>query len=241
MAYHHEEMSVKRDTLRYGTAAVVLALVIIAGSAFLVNSSLLPWSSSNSNQGPKSLLIIQLTDPPSVPSGTTSLNLTYSALALLVGEPTGTNHQMNINTITVDSSGGSITLELLKLQNISQTIGSVSLPEGSVIYSVTFTISKISVDINGTTYAVSLTSRGSSFIVAMADQFELHGTNVALLQLNPVVVDTPSGFSLIPSSVGVLLQSEGQGESQVGWQHQLTNEDNQDLNHANGASRLGPT
>ncbi len=228
-------MSVKRNTIRYGAAAAVLALVIIAGSSFLAGSSILPFSGSSSFQGPKSLLVIQLTDPPHVPVGTTSLNLTYTSLDLLVGEPTGVDHQVNTNTVTVTPSGGSATLDLLKLQNVSQTIGSVSLPDGSVIYSVTFTVSGISIDVNGTVSPVSLATGGSSFTVAIAGEHELHGTNKALLELNPVVVDTPSGFKLIPSSTGVIRQYEGEGEDQVGSQHQLTTDDEQDLEHARGS------
>ncbi len=227
-------MSVKRNTIRYGAAAAALALVIIAGSSFLAGSSYLPWS-HNSYQGPKSLLVIQLTDPPHVPVGTTSLNLTYSSLNLLVGEPTGVDHQMNTNAVPVTPSGGSATLDLLKLQNISQTIGSVSLPDGSVIYSVTFAVSGISIDVNGTVSPVSLASGGNSFTVTIAGEHELHGTNKALLELNPVVIDTPSGFKLIPSSVGVIRQSEGEGEYQFGSQHQLTGDDEHDLENALGS------
>jgi hypothetical protein len=224
-------MSIRRNTIKYGAAAAVLALAIIAASSFLAGSSLL---SQSAYQGPSSLLVIQLTDPPNVPTGTTSLNLTYTSLNLLVGEPTGVDSQVSVKTITVTPSGGSATLDLLKLQNVSQTIGSVSLPDGSVIYSVTFAVSGIKIDVGGVKSPVSLES-GSTLTVTMADQHALHGTNTALLQLNPTVVDTATGFQLIPSSLGVLRQSEGQGENQVGSQHQLTDEDHHDLDQAAGS------
>ncbi|MDA4124089.1 MAG: DUF4382 domain-containing protein [Thaumarchaeota archaeon] len=225
-------MSVKRNTIRYGAAAAVLALAIIATSSFLAGSSVLPSSSSSSIQGPKSLLVIQLTDPPHVPVGTLWLNMTYSSLDFLVGEPTGVDNQVTPKTITNSTSA---TLDLLRLQNISQTIGSISLPDGSVIYSVTFHVSGIVIDINGTKPypSVSLAS-GTSFTVAVAGNHQLHGTNKVLLQLNPVVVYTGSVYNMIPSSVGVLRQSEGAGESQIGWEHRLTSSDTKDLDSAQG-------
>jgi hypothetical protein len=220
--------------MRYGVAAAALAIVIIAGSTFLVNSSLLPWSGVQSASG-ASLLVIQLTDPPQVPHGTSSLNLTFTSLGLLVGEPTGSDHLVSTGTVNVAPSGGSATLDLLKLQNVSQTIGSASIPAGSEIYSVTFTVSGIKIDVNGTVSAVSLATGGSTFTVTLADHPELHGTNLALLQLDPAVVNTASGYKLIPSSVGVLRQSDGQGEDQFGYQHQLNSQDETDLEAAQGS------
>ncbi|MDE1854283.1 MAG: hypothetical protein KGI38_11140 [Thaumarchaeota archaeon] len=225
-------MSVGRKTVTYTAAAALISIAIIAASFIYLG---LPASiGSSSVQGPKSVLVIQLTDPPHVPAHTSSLNLTYSSLGLLVGEPTGTPDQFTTKTLTLTPSGGSATLDLLRLQNISQTIASASLPAGSVIYSVTFTVTSIKIDVNNTVSVVSLSSGGSSFSVTMASPSALSGTDVALLQLNPVVVDTPSGYQLIPSAVGVIRPSHGGGEDQVGWQQQLTNEDEQDLEHAQG-------
>jgi hypothetical protein len=69
----------------------------------------------------------------------------------------------------------------------------------------------------------------------MANVPTLHGTNLALLQLNPVVVNSPDGYTLVPSSVGVLRQSEGQGESNIGWKHNLSDDDDNSLSYAKGS------
>jgi hypothetical protein len=225
-------MSVKRNTIRFGAAAVALAIAIIAGSAFLANSSNIPGFGTGSPGG-SSLLVIQLTDPPHVPTGTSSLNMTYTSLALLVGEPAG-NGIVNPHTISVTPSGGSATLDLLKLQNVSQTIASASIPDGSVIYSVTFSVSSIKIDVNGTVSSVSLAG-GSTFAVTLANDPSLHGTNLALLRLNPTVLNTSTGYQLIPSSVGVLRQSHGEGQDKVGSQHSLTSDDEHDLEAAQGS------
>jgi hypothetical protein len=225
-------MSIKKPTIKYSAAAAVLAIAVIAGSAFYLG---FPQSQGSASvQGPGSLLVIQLTDPPQVPRGTTSLNLTYTNLALLVGEPSGQGGRVNTKTISLAPKGGSATLDLLKLQNMSQTIASANLTQGSTIYSVTFTISGFSIDVNGTLSAVVLASGGNSLTVTLAHASELHGTNVALIQLNPTVVDTPSGFRLIPSAVGILRPSQGGGEDHVGYKHDLSGGEDRQLDGARG-------
>jgi len=246
-------MSLKARSIKYGVAGLVLSIAIIASASFLAGSSPTiiisgtsqPTSSpiatsSESSQasaqsGSNSLLVVQLTDPPSVPMGTVWLNVTYSSLGLLVGEPTGSGGQLNPMTLTVTPKGGSATLDLLGLQNVTETIASASIPDGSALYSVTFTVSSISIDVDGTVSPVSLATDGNTFTVTMANVPTLHGTNLALLQLNPVVVNSPDGYTLVPSSVGVLRQSEGQGESNIGWRHSLSGDDDNSLMYAKGS------
>jgi hypothetical protein len=238
-------MSLKARTIKYGIAALVISVGIIAAASFLAGPSLSPSLVTTSPQaatssqastlpGSNSLLIVQLTDPPSVPAGTLWLNLTYSSLGLLVGEP-GSGGQLSPQTLTVTPEGGSATLDLLGLQDVSQTIASASVPDGSAIYSVTFTVSSLSIDVDGTVSSVSLATDGNTFTVTMANVPVLHGTNVALLQLNPVVINSPDGYTLVPSSVGVLRTSEGQGESTIGWRHSLSGDDFNSLNQAKGS------
>ena len=224
-------MSVKKKSIVYGAAGAALAILAIAAMTYF--AGLPTVNQPGLAEGKTSTLVIQLTDPPQVPSGTTSLNLTYSSLGLLVGEPTGSGTQ--VQTVTVTPTGGSATLDLLKLENISQTIGVADLPDGSVVYSVTLTVTSISIDVAGTVSPVTLAT-GNTFTVTLANNPVLHGTNLALLRLNPVVVDTSTGYNLIPSSVGVLQQSEGQGEGQWGFQHHLTSGDYFNLNHATGST-----
>lgn len=222
-------MSVRRQALKYTVAAIAVAAVIIVSSTLFLNGSL----GSGQQAGSQAKLVIQLTDPPIVPRGTSSLNLSYSSLALLVGEP-ASGAKQTPKTVTVTSSG---TLDLLKLQNVSQTIASANLPNGSVIYSFTFTVSGISIDVNGTKSPVTLATGGSTLAVTLATPSPIEGTDVALLQLNPVIVSTPGGFQMIPSAVGIV-RAEGQGqlnEDQVGYRQQLTNEDMGRLGQVQGS------
>jgi hypothetical protein len=230
-------------------------------------------SSSTAVQGAQSVLIVQLTDPPIVPPGTTSLNLTYTAMDLLVTEPVATSttstttsgtssssttstsssscssattitsktstssssSEVASQTIAITPTGGSATVDLLKLQNISQTLASASLPTGSTIYSVTFVVSSTSIDIDGTVSPVTLTS-GSTLLVALTTPAVVRGTVAILLDLNPTIIDTSSGYQMIPSSIGVIQPSSEitNQDQQVGYTHQLTDQDQNDIKQTKG-------
>ncbi|MHB1868869.1 MAG: hypothetical protein ACYCPP_07980, partial [Nitrososphaerales archaeon] len=212
-------------------------------------------SSSSAVLGAQSVLIVQLTDPPIVPVGTTSLNLTYTAMVLLVTEPATTSTTtssttssstttssasssstttssasssstssatttstttskstsqgslVNSQTITITPTGGSATINLLKLQNISQTLASANLPNGSIIYSISFVVSSINIDVNGVISPVILATGGTTLLVAMVTPAEVQGTVAVLLSLNPTIINTPTGYQMIPSSEGVIRPS----------------------------------
>jgi len=184
-----------------------------------------------------STLIVQLTDPPVVPTGTTSLNLTYSAINLVVAVPASQNGQVTPQTVAVTPQGGSATLDLFKLQNVSQTIASANLPNGTTIYSLSFTVTGLSIDINGTVSAVTLATGASALQVTLAKSSPLNGTNALLVQLSPTVVDTPTGYQMIPSAVGILRVHSnvgGQNNNDVGSKQPITTKDKDDLDQAKG-------
>ena len=95
-------MSLGRQATKYAAAAAVVAIAIIAASTLYMG---IPTpQSSTSGQAGESVLAIRLTDPPQVPSGTSSLNLTYSLLDVLVGEPSGTSLQSTTSTEPVSGT-----------------------------------------------------------------------------------------------------------------------------------------
>lgn len=223
-------MSVRKQAMKYTVAAIAIAAIIIVSSTIYLNGSLKTVGAPGSSK-----LVIRLTDPPTVPSGTTSLNLTYSSIALLVGEPAG-GGQFTTKTVTVTPSGGSATLNLLRLQNVSQTIALASLPNGTVIYSFAFAVTGISIDVNGTKSPVTLAT-GSTLTVTLAEPSAIEGPTVALLRLDPVIVNTPSGYQMIPSAVGIIRaeNQDEQGQDEViGSQHELSTDDKNHLEQARG-------
>lgn len=255
-------------TKRYGLAAVILAVAIIgvaalypgltpsnAGNSATTSSQdqgqtqtqqVISTSTASGQQltgGTSALLLVQLTDPPIVPAGTTSLNLTYSAIDLIVSEP-GQNNTVTTNDVTVTPQGGSATVDLLQLQNVSQTIATATIPANSTVYSFGFAVTGITIAMNGTSPPsnVTLATGGSTFQVALAGPVTIGGTSAALLQLNPIIVNTPTGYQMIPSAVAVVnggshLSSQ---DKVVGSRHQLTSQDNSELRGAKGqtSSRL---
>ncbi len=257
-------MSLARKTATYaGSATVIAILVILAANTYVgtgtsLTSSLSQESSSitssqslsstsqaasstsqaassTSQAASDSVVLVQLTDPPTVPVGTTSLNLTYSAITLLVSEPSA-GSKVTTTTVSVTPTGGSATVNLLKLENVSQTIATANLPSGSTIYSATFSVSSISIEINKTSNPVTLATGGSTFVVTLTSGTIVKGTNAVLLDLNPTVVETPVGYQMIPSSVGILRpQAEvcPQGET-IGWLCPVTGQDWSNFNQAKG-------
>ena len=222
-------MSVRTQALRYTAAALAVAAVVIISSALYLG----PQANTGAGGGTPSKLVIQLTDPPMVPRGTSSLNLTYSAIGLLVGEPAN-GGQEAVRAVNIDSSG---TLDLLRLQNVSQTIAMTSLPNGTVVYSFTLTVSSVSIDVNGTKSAVALATGGDALAVTLATPSAIEGTDIALLQLNPVVVSSQGGYQVIPSALGII-RAEGKGEQNlelVGAEQSLTSSDANRLERAQGS------
>jgi len=228
-------MSVGSKTVKYAAAAIVLAGVIIAASFLYIGSVSGSTNTSTSGVAGESVLAIQLTDPPQVPFGTSSLNLTYSGVNILVGEP-ASNGQVTTSTVSVNPSGGSATVNLFTLQNVSQTIASAKLPTGSTIYSVSFSVQKVSIDINGTVYPVTMATGTSTLGVTLAHPALLDSDSIALLELNPVVANTPTGYQLIPSVVGIMKPSSEfqKGDQDVGQREPLGQNDQQGLSRAVG-------
>jgi hypothetical protein len=223
-------MSVKKSALRYAAFAVVLAAILIAATTLYFGNSSIKTNSA------QAVLAVQLTDPPQTPADTEWLNLTYTSVQILVGEPSGTTGQYSPTMVSVTPNSGSATIDLLALQNVSKTIASTNLPSGSIVYTVTLAVKSISINVNGTVSPVTVAGGTSNLQIVIAHPEPVQGTSAALLQLNPVVVDTPSGYQLIPSSVGIMRpQSEVNGnQASVGSTQTLTKEDQDEFQQAQG-------
>ena len=208
-------MSAGRKTLGYSVLAVVVAAVIHRRNDDVLYKP--PHQQLFPESGPVGPAI-QLTDPPLVPPGTSSLNLTYTSVNVLVGEP-ASGGQLTTTSVSLSPSGGSATVDLLKLQNVSQTIASTSVPTGSTVYSVGFTVQSVSISINGTVYPVTLAVGGADLGVTLANPTALVANSSVLLELNPVVADTPTGYQMIPSMVGSSGCPQNTSRGTMAWAH----------------------
>jgi len=212
---------------------VILAVIIATGLAASANwvTPKSPTQSSSKTIPTSAQLIVQLTDPPVVPQGTTSLNLTYSEIDLLVAE------SETSQSIPIVPSGDSATVDLMKLQNISQTLASADLPNGSEILSVTFVVSSIEIEINGTSSPVTLATEGNTLLITLTEPADVQGTNALLLELNPTIINASTGYQMVPSSLGVLKpQSEiTLNDNKVGYTQKLSDQDQNELHHDRGS------
>ncbi len=79
---------------------------------------------------------------------------------------------------------------------------------------------------------MTIATGGNSLLVTLTHPAVLLGTNVVLLDLNPTIISAPTGYQLIPSSVGVLrppleITNKDNG---LGSQHQLNEQDQDEFN-----------
>lgn len=213
----------------------ILSVLITSGLA--VSASWMASKASTAQNSENSLvaqsqLILELTDPPNVPTGTTSLNLTFSEIDLSITTSTGLTQPL-----TVVPGSQYSTVDLLALENQSMTLGLSTIESGSQINSITFLVSNVSIGINGTSYPVSLATGGNALLVTMSDTPALEGaTNALLLQFNPTIINTSTGYQLVPSSLGIVKPQDEitAVEGTIGGVQKLSIQDQTDLGREKG-------
>ncbi len=218
-------MATKSQALKYGLAAVLVALAII-GTSLYTNTLLNPVGQST--QGGQTNFLVMLTDPPTVPRGTTMLNVTYSSIQVHVVSSGGSS-----NWIASQESGR---VNLLSLVNVSQTIASVSLPTGSTVDKLQFKLSSAEANVSGVVYPVTLLS--DQLLINIKSR--LNGTKTAaLIDLRPTLLEINATnstggsvkyFVLSPSATAVIKGSVDETQSKIGSRWHLNDNDNRDLN-----------
>jgi len=203
------KMSTRKWTLRYGGAAVLVAMVIIATVSF-TNPILFPTETKASFT-----FLVMLTDPPTVPAGTTLLNLTYADVSLHVIYQNGTKEW-----VPVAASG---TVNLFSLINMSQTIASITLPENSTVDMIQFTISSVKAKVDGTVYNV--TTLSNQLIISIANSQKLNQTLGVLFDFRPTLIQiqainstggTVNYFVLVPSATAIIVTNVRSDHLKVG-------------------------
>ncbi|MEM3791288.1 MAG: hypothetical protein QXL16_00985, partial [Candidatus Micrarchaeaceae archaeon] len=200
-------------------AYIVIGILIIAVVGILASRNIRqgqPSPISYPTTSPASsgaTLIIQLTDPPVVPQGTTSLEVNYSGVVI--------NLLTSSGTVSLRSNqSGSI--DLLSIVNLSTTIGRLTIPKGSAIRSVELNVTHGNITINGTSYPLVLSKGNISFEISSPRQ--VNGSSILLLDLSPVVAtiytNTSPVYVLVPSLRAIVLSnvssSKVQQEGNIG-------------------------
>ncbi|MDE1855241.1 MAG: ArsR family transcriptional regulator [Candidatus Micrarchaeota archaeon] len=167
-------------------------------------------------------VVFSLTDPPSVPSGTQALNVSYSSLQA--------HYVTSGNTSAWVSGTGSGNLDLMSLVNASQVIGTGKVPANSTINLISFTITSAYIVINGTRYSVTVPS-GKLTVPVTGGRVSANSS--VLIDMSPVVTtiytDNSTVFVLVPSVKAVLVGSANV-TAHIGERHELTEIEHEELN-----------
>ncbi|MEM3781749.1 MAG: hypothetical protein QXT43_02185 [Candidatus Micrarchaeaceae archaeon] len=142
-------------------------------------------------------VMAQLTDPPQVPNGTQSLNMSYAQLRFHV---VGSNFS---EWLTANESGK---VDLLGLVNISKTLGLVSVPANSAVDELAFNITSLSIEINGTEYPVAVPN--STILIHLPRRINTSSSILADLSPTVVTIVTNSSvpvFVMVPSVRAVII------------------------------------
>jgi hypothetical protein len=189
----------RRWTFKYSLAAVIVAAAIITISLFanLTNMPVIPTAEG-------ATFAVLLTDPPTVPAGTTQLNLTYTDVLLHVIYPNNTDEWLPV--------GASGTVNLFSLVNMTKTIASTIIPVNSTVDKVQFTISNVTAVINTQTYNV--TSLSDTFVVKVANGAVNKTLSGVLIDFNPTLVQIQASdendttvyyYVLVPSANAMIV------------------------------------
>ena len=214
-------MATRSLSIKYSLAAVVVALAIISASLY-VNNPL--------DSGGKGLtsFTVMLTDPPTVPRGTSELNVTYSGRQVHVVASDGSS-----NWVAAQESGR---VNLLSLVNVTQTIASLSLPTGSTVDKLQFSISSATANVSGVVYPVTLLSEQ---LLIPIKSTKLNGTSTgALIDLRPTLVEINAAdsngelvkyFVLSPTASAVVAGTVDEAQSRVGCRTHLRDRERDEL------------
>jgi hypothetical protein len=203
----------RRWTFKYGLAAVIVAVAIIGVSLFanLPNTPVVPTVPTVEG----ATFAVLLTDPPTVPAGTTQLNLTYTDVLLHVIYPNGTDEWLPV--------GAEGTVNLFSLVNMTQTIASITIPLNSTVDKVQFTIADVTAVVNEQTYNV--TSLSDTFVVKVVNGAVNKTLSGVLIDFNPTLVQIQASdendttvyyYVLVPSANAIIIENLTSAHVKVG-------------------------
>jgi hypothetical protein len=210
----------RRWTFKYSLAAVIVAIAIIGMSVFanLTNTTPVVPAGPTVPTAPtveEATFAVLLTDPPTVPAGTTQLNLTYTDVLLHVIYPNGTAEWLPV--------GASGTVNLFSLVNMTETIATTTVPINSTVDKVQFTIADVTAEINAQTYNV--TSLSDTFVVKVANGAVNNTLSGVLIDFNPTLVQIQASdendttvyyYVLVPSANAIIVNDLKSAHLKVG-------------------------
>ncbi len=164
--------------------AAITAIALIS-AAILSPGVLALGSTSTAQLGPSGTLAVVLTDPPTVPEGTTAVYVTYNDVQVHVAGAGNQSGWYDLHT-----SGQ---LNLMSVINIGQTIGSASVPSG-LYDALRFNVTSAIITYQGQNYtahiASSTSNGGSELTVPIIGGIQVQSsqTSAAVIDMTPTVI-----------------------------------------------------
>ncbi len=195
----------------------LVAIVVIVAAAYFIYPMLVGGVAASTAS-----YAVQLTDPPTVPSGTQSLIIDYSGVTLF-----------SSNGIGRVSSSASGSVNLMSLSNFTQTIAVIQASANETFDAVSFNVTSADITINNVTYNVTVPS-SRIYVRLNADVNSSAGGT--LLDLSPTVIqvyttENSSVFILVPAVKAIVVgKAEISGNAlSVGSRTQLQASDRTEL------------
>lgn len=165
--------------------------------------------------GTQGQVAIALTDPLQMPNGTQALVVGYSSLQA---------HLKNSGASGWIESSSNGTVDLLSLQNISQTLGIVNVPYGASIDAVRFNVTSLTIRIGGAEYNITPTSRTLS--ASLSAPASPDNSSSIVVSLSPAIVEVMGAnstyFAMVPSLRAVTLaQGSNRSSLTTGYRFEL--------------------
>jgi len=188
--------------------AMLIVIILVIGVGYVAYSYYRTSVAPPTSTSGKVSFTVALTDPPTVPAGTTALYLNYSKVELIT----------NSSPYYANFSGK---VDLLSLINTSRIIAVVNIPKNVTVNQIRLDVSSVTITVNGSNYSVFVPSRVLKIPITNA-------TSGALVDLMPHVVVAYSGhserFILTPVALAIPFSAEGAVGQEVPMPKSVVNE-----------------
>lgn len=155
-------------------AAIGVIVALVAGYAIF--SFILPTTSNTANVATVKNFFLSLTDPATVPTGTSALYVTYSALQLSV---------LYNGSTSTQALPGSGTVNVLDLQNSSIVLAATHIPNGSKVTRIKVNISSAVITVDGENSSVVIGE--GTLTINLTTKNTISGRQSGLIDLVPSV------------------------------------------------------
>jgi hypothetical protein len=191
-----------------GAVAAIIAIVLIGGvlaTGILSSKTTTQVSPVTTSVSGSGTLAVLLTDPPTVPNGTTAVYVTYSGLAVHIS---GAGNNSGWHVLNAQGS-----INLMSIINVSRTIASANIQSGR-FDALAFNITSATVTFMRVNYSAYLVYEDHTLVVPVVGGITITNgqTSAAVIDLTPTILllgDPASpAFAFIPAARGYTIPAQ---------------------------------